>query len=181
MLKTLYSRHGGAATGNAAVILSVIMAVTAVFSLSAAKYAGVLNHATVTDNGNTVRRLTAAQTAEAFIDELEREIDPLDHIRYIGIGENGSFDVEIEHAFPLTVTADGETRDVRAAGITVGELLGREGYELGIKDSTIVKCKDCRYFAEVKSIPYPSLRYLCCKGHNGYETFGCTEGERKEE
>ena len=63
MLKTLYSRHGGAATGNAAVILSVIMAVTAVFSLSAAKYAGVLNHATVTDNGKTVRRLTAAQTA----------------------------------------------------------------------------------------------------------------------
>ena len=134
MLKTLYSRHGGAATGNAAVILSVIMAVTAVFSLSAAKYAGVLNHATVTDNGKTVRRLTAAQTAEAFIDELEREIDPLDYIRYIGTSENGSFDVEIEHAFPLTITADGETNYVQAAGITVGELLGREGYELGIYD-----------------------------------------------
>lgn len=134
MLKTLYKKQGGAATGKAAVILSVVMAVSAVFSVSAAKYVGVLNHATVTENGNTVKRLTAAQTADDFIDELKEEVSPFDHIKYLGTGESGSFDVEIEHAFPLTVTADGETRPALAAGITVGELLEREGYELGIYD-----------------------------------------------
>ena len=65
MLKTLYSRHGGAVTGRAAVILSVVMVVTGIFSLSAAKYVGLLNLASVTDNGYTVRRLTGAQTPEA--------------------------------------------------------------------------------------------------------------------
>jgi len=53
----------------------------------------------------------------------------------------------------------------------------KEGYELGVKDSTIVKCKDCRSFAEVTPNSYQRSIRFCIKGHNGYETFGCTEGE----
>lgn len=134
MLKTLYSRHGGAVTGKAAVILSAVIAFTAVFSVGAAKYVGSLSRASVTDNGYTSRRLTSAKTAEAFIEELQREISPFDHIEYKGTDENGSYSVEIEHAFYVNIEADGKTISALAAGITVGELLERECVELGIYD-----------------------------------------------
>ena len=135
MLKTLYSRNGGAVTGKAAVILSVIMVFTAVFSVGAGKYVGSLNQASVTDNGNTVRRFTSAQTIEAFIDELKLEISPFDHIKDNGTDARGFYNVEIEHAVPLTITADGKTVTTYAAGITVSELLERDGIKLGIYDT----------------------------------------------
>lgn len=43
----------------------------------------------------------------------------------------GNAEIIFEHAFPVTIEVDGETLDVRAARITVGELLRREGIILG--------------------------------------------------
>ena len=42
--------------------------------------------------------------------------------------------VRITRAFPVSVTADGKTLKTTAAGITVGELLVREGYSLSADD-----------------------------------------------
>ena len=134
MLKTLYSRHGGAVTGRAAVILSVVMVVTGIFSLSAAKYVGLLNLASVTDNGYTVRRLTGAQTPEAFVNEVKKGIAPYDHVKYKGTDERGGYVAEIEHAFYVNIEVDDKTIPALAAGITVAELLERECIELGMYD-----------------------------------------------
>lgn len=41
----------------------------------------------------------------------------------------------------------------------------------------LTKCKDCRSFLPV-CITDKTIK-VCIKGHNGYETFGCTEGEPK--
>lgn len=43
----------------------------------------------------------------------------------------------------------------------------------------LTRCKDCRSFAEVTPNSYQRSIRVCIKGHNGYETFGCTEGEPK--
>lgn len=51
----------------------------------------------------------------------------------------------------------------------------------GCEASSLVRCKDCRSFAEVTPNSYQKSIRVCIKGHNGYETFGCTEGERKED
>lgn len=51
------------------------------------------------------------------------------------------------------------------------------GFEEGCKAASLVRCKDCRYFAEVTPNSYQKSIRVCIKGHNGFETFGCTEGE----
>lgn len=53
------------------------------------------------------------------------------------------------------------------------------GFEEGCKAASLVRCKDCRFFLPV-CITDQTIK-VCAKGHNGYETFGCTEGEGKEE
>lgn len=41
----------------------------------------------------------------------------------------------------------------------------------------LTKCKDCMHFIHVNTSMHNTK--ICIKGHNGYETFGCTEGEPK--
>ena len=63
------------------------------------------------------------------------------------------------------------------------------GFKEGCKAASLVRCKDCRFFLPVciseayadtdpKSVFIQTTK-VCIKGHNGYETFGCTEGEPK--
>lgn len=66
------------------------------------------------------------------------------------------------------------------------------GFKEGCNAASFVRCKDCRSFLPVcipeehyadtdpKSMFVQTIK-VCMKGHNGYETFGCTEGEPKEE
>lgn len=56
-----------------------------------------------------------------------------------------------------------------------------EGYEQGKRETGLIQCKDCRFFASVSASPYHAFTTICLKGHNGYETFGCTEAESKAE
>ena len=65
-----------------------------------------------------------------------------------------------------------------------------DGYDYALR-TKLTRCKDCRFFLPVmldesfadtdpKSV-FVQTTKVCIKGHNGYETFGCTEGEPKEE
>lgn len=51
---------------------------------------------------------------------------------------NGNCTVTVTRAFPVTITADGQTKTVLAADMTVGELLVREGIGLGSTDEVNV-------------------------------------------
>lgn len=64
-----------------------------------------------------------------------------------------------------------------------------DGYDYALR-TKLIRCKNCRFFLPVcipqfyadtdpKSVfCQDSLSTkVCAKGHNGYETFGCTEGE----
>lgn len=53
----------------------------------------------------------------------------------------------------------------------------RAGFEEGCKAASFVRCKNCAHFIHVNTSLHNTK--ICLKGHNGYETFGCTEGEPK--
>ena len=53
-----------------------------------------------------------------------------------------------------------------------------DGYDYALR-TKLTRCKDCVHFIHVNTSLHNAK--ICLKGHNGYETFGCTEGERKEE
>lgn len=55
----------------------------------------------------------------------------------------------------------------------------RAGFEEGCKTASLVRCKDCRSFLPV-CITDQTIK-VCIKGHNGYESFGCTEGEPRND
>ena len=56
-----------------------------------------------------------------------------------------------------------------------------EGCSYTLRHTKLTKCKYCRSFAEVTPNSYQSSIRVCIKGHNGYETFGCTEGEPRND
>ena len=91
---------------------------------------------TITD-GDSVKNVRALK-GETVSDMLSREnieIGVLDHVCPPAESViDSSTEVSVTRAFPVTILADGGEVKTLAAGITVGELLFREGISLGAND-----------------------------------------------
>ena len=130
-IRKIISKNGGAVSGTVASVLSVVTAVAAVTVLSAAKLSQPGYTAYICDNGTVKQITTHAQNADDFVTEQRAKMHPYDKITYVGVNDNGEFELTVERSPYVTVNADGIEKNVRAvAGETVNTMLRREKIHL---------------------------------------------------
>ena len=113
--------------GTASAIISAAAVLTAATSLCAAKLTVPKTAAVVSDGEYIETFSTRAADIDGFIAEQSARLYPFDRITYAGIGENGRFEMTVERAPEVTISADGEEITVRALnGEKVADLLARE-------------------------------------------------------
>ncbi|MBO6231512.1 MAG: DUF348 domain-containing protein [Ruminiclostridium sp.] len=113
--------------GTASAIISAAAVLTAATSLCAAKLTVPKTEAVVSDGEYIETFSTRAADIDGFIAEQSARLHPFDRITYAGIGENGRFEMTVERAPEVTISADGEEITVRALnGEKVADLLARE-------------------------------------------------------
>ena len=90
-----------------------------------------------------------ALRGETVSDLLARECITYDYCDHVSpepdASITGNCTVTVERSFPVTINADGVTKTTAAAGITVGELLIREGLKLGGYDEMNCSTDDMIY------------------------------------
>ena len=85
------------------------------------------NRIAIYEDGELYYRYTAHSQLEDILQEHELEIGADDVCRFSGFNSENKASLVIKHAFPLTVTADGETREIVLAEGTVKDALQKAG------------------------------------------------------
>lgn len=209
-------RSNKSGAGTASAIISAAAVLTASATLCAAKLAVPKTEALIFDGEYVESFYTRASNIDEFINEQDGRLHPFDRITYAGISENGGYELVVERApevtisadgkektvkamhgekvsallarenikydfcdhvspdpetsvsgnctvtvsrsFPLTIEADGRTMTTAAAGITVGELLIREGLNLGAYDE--LNCSTDDMICEGMTIRITRVKYI---------------------
>ena len=97
---------------------------------------------TIRDGGATTQHYTTSKSAEQILAQNGYELGADDEMRFDGFsGKVGVID--IKRAFPVSITADGQTREIMTTAAPLSELLEEEGITLGEFD--ILTCAAGEY------------------------------------
>lgn len=92
------------------------------------------NRVAIYEDGELYYRYTAHSELEDILEEQELTVGADDVCRFSGFNSEHEASLVIKHAFPLTVTADGETQELVMAEGTVRDALREAGVEYSEDD-----------------------------------------------